>query len=43
MPDLSHILKRIDAIRVPYPVRYTTFFISLGGLCLSLLVLLAGE
>ncbi len=42
MPDLSHILQRIDAIRVPYPVRYTTFFISLGGLCLSLLVLLAG-
>jgi len=42
MPDLSQILQRIDAIRVPYPVRYTTFFISLGGLCLSLLVLLAG-
>jgi glutamate synthase domain-containing protein 2 len=42
MPDPSQILRRINAIRVPYPVRYTTFFICLGGLCLSLLVLLAG-
>jgi hypothetical protein len=42
MPNLSQILQRIDAVRVPYPVRYTTFFIALGGLCLSLLVLLAG-
>ena len=42
MLNLSQILQRIDAVRVPYPVRYTTFFIALAGLCLSLLVLLAG-
>jgi glutamate synthase domain-containing protein 2 len=42
MPDLSRLLQRIESTRVPYPVRYTTFFISLGGFCLSVLVLLAG-
>jgi glutamate synthase domain-containing protein 2 len=42
MPDLSRLLQRIESTRVPYPVRYTTFFISLGGFCLSVLVLFAG-
>jgi glutamate synthase domain-containing protein 2 len=42
MPDLSQLLQRIESTRVPYPVRYTTFFISLGGFCLSVLVLFAG-
>ncbi len=42
MPDLSRLLQRLESTRVPYPVRYTTFFISLGGFCLSVLVLLAG-
>ena len=42
MLDLSQLLQRFESARVPYPVRYTTFFISLGGFCLSALVLLAG-
>ena len=42
MLNLSQFLQRIESTRVPYPVRYTTFFISLGGFCLSVLVLLAG-
>ena len=31
----------IDLSNIRYPVRYTTFFIALAGLCLSLLVLIA--
>ncbi len=31
----------IDLSKIHYPVRYTTFFIALAGLCLSLLVLIA--
>jgi len=42
MLDLSAVLQRLQSVRVAFPVRYTTFFISLGGLCLCLLVWLAG-
>ena len=40
MFDLSLLLKRVESVRVPYPVRYTTFFICLGGFCLYALILL---
>jgi len=42
MLDLSAVLQRLQSARVAFPVRYTTFFISLGGFCLFLLVWLAG-
>ncbi|NDG15726.1 MAG: FMN-binding glutamate synthase family protein, partial [Betaproteobacteria bacterium] len=31
----------LDLNQIRYPVRYTTFFIALGGLCFSALVVLA--
>ena len=31
----------LDLNNIRYPVRYTTFFIALGGLCFSLLLVVA--